>query len=55
MDEITLKLFIFTSCFFDFRVSGNVCCDGFALNHSTGLCQSKCDKIYGLKLIYIST
>lgn len=27
-----------------FRVSGEVCCDGFMLNQSTGLCQSKCFK-----------
>lgn len=37
--------------FFNFRVNGRVCCDGFALNLSTGLCQSKCDKMYKLKLI----
>lgn len=36
---------------FFFSVSGIVCCDGFALNSSTGLCQSKCDKIHGLKFI----
>lgn len=36
---------------FFFSVSGRVCCDGFALNSSTGLCQSKCDKIYRLKFI----
>lgn len=31
-----------------FRVSGKVCCDGFMLNQSTGLCQTKCFKEFFL-------
>lgn len=32
-------LFIFEILF---RVSGTVCCDGFAMNPKTGMCESKC-------------
>lgn len=37
-----------------FRVSGEVCCDGFMLNQSTGICQSKFFKdIFNLKMIIL--